>query len=352
MPNRPFWPHFGLESRMMRIPPATHGAHAHQVVGRKAHQRLSSQLGLTLEFGLGQSAHGLLAPAAPLAPQHLERRLVLCRAIGVGDLHVHRQAVAVVHQDVAHVAQLRLVALGFLVQARIGVGAAGMGVVAALLAFEVDFGVAPRGRGWVVVVVAVVDLVVAVFALEALVRRPSLDQGAVDAEVLVADEPRPVGAVLDALEEHARQVFVEQALAVGAEGGVIPDLVFDAQAHEPAIQQVVVDGLDQQPLAADGEQDLQQQGFQEHLGWHRRAAFARIHGLELGAHAGQQGIDQRPQLAQGVLGRHPVFKADGAEHGSLKALHTSHRKSPINARCRDAYDNTTGAGAGSFSTAC
>jgi len=107
----------------------------------------------------------------------------------VGDLHVHHQAVAVVHQDVAHVAQPRLVALGFLVQARIGIGAAGMGVVAALLAFEVDIGVAPSGRGLVVVVVAVAGLV-AVFALEALVRCPSLDQGAVDAEVLVADEPR------------------------------------------------------------------------------------------------------------------------------------------------------------------
>ena len=58
MPMRPFWTHLGPESRMMRIPPATHGAHAHQVVGRKAHQRLPGQLGLTLELGLGQSAHG------------------------------------------------------------------------------------------------------------------------------------------------------------------------------------------------------------------------------------------------------------------------------------------------------
>jgi len=44
---------------MMRIPPATHGAQAHQVVGCKAHQRLPSQLDLTLELGLGQSTHGL-----------------------------------------------------------------------------------------------------------------------------------------------------------------------------------------------------------------------------------------------------------------------------------------------------
>jgi len=30
-----------------------------RVVGRKAHQRLSSQLSLALEFGLGQSTQGL-----------------------------------------------------------------------------------------------------------------------------------------------------------------------------------------------------------------------------------------------------------------------------------------------------
>jgi hypothetical protein len=91
-----------------------------------------------------------------------------------------------------------------------------------------------------------------------------------------------------------------------------------------------------------------QQGFQEHLGRYRRAAFARIHGFELGAHTGEQGIDQRAQLAQGVLGRYPVFKADVAEHDSLKALHTSHCKSLISARCRDAYDSKSGAGVGEF----
>jgi len=29
----------------------------------------------------------------------------------------------------------------------------------------------------------------------------------------------------------------------------------------------------------------------------------------------EQGIDQRAQLAQRMLGRYPVFKADVAEHG-------------------------------------
>ena len=67
--------------------------------------------------------------------------------------------------------------------------------------------------------------------------------------------------MLDPLEEGAGQVFVEEALAVGAEGGVVPDFVLDVQAHEPAVQQVVVDRFDQLALAADGEQDLQQQAL-------------------------------------------------------------------------------------------
>ena len=75
-----------------------------------------------------------------------------------------------------------------------------MGVVAALLSFEVHLGVAPRRRAAVVV-----------FALEALVRGPGVNECAVHAEVLVAGELAPPGAELDALEEGAGQVFVEQA---------------------------------------------------------------------------------------------------------------------------------------------
>ena len=113
-------------------------------MGRNAQLAAALHEGLAVVVFVG--AHGLLAPTAPLAPQHLERRLVLCRAVGMGDLDVHHQAVAVVHQDVAHVAQPRLVALGFLVQARIGIGAAGMGVVGTLLAFEVAAGLSRASR--------------------------------------------------------------------------------------------------------------------------------------------------------------------------------------------------------------
>ena len=49
----------------------------------------------------------------------------------------------------------------------------------------------------------------------------------------------------------------------------VEDFVFELEADKPAIQQAVVDGFNQEPLGADGEQDLQQQGFEQHLGRHR-----------------------------------------------------------------------------------
>jgi len=381
---------------MMRVPPTTDGAHANQVVRGKAHQRLPCQLGLPYQFGLGQTTHGLypakglfdalshtqaglvafvslgtsvngrvlrlgrhvrgntqlatafdkglavialvgthgeLAAFALLTREHFECCLPLCRATGMGDFDVHHQPMAVVHEDVTHVAQAGFVTCRLLEQPCIGVRRAGVGVVAALLAFEVDLGVAPRRRCLVVVL-----------ALETLVRGPGFNQCAVHAEVFVAGQLRPAGGVLDPLEEHAGQVFVEEPLAVGAEGGVVPDLVFQGQAHEPAVQQVVVDGLDQQPLAADREQDLQQQGLEQHFGRYRRAAVAGIHRLELRRHGGQQSVNHRAQFAQWVFGRYPVFEADVAEHRPLKVLCASHIRCLVSCRRRGSHGTGSRAG--------
>lgn len=80
---------------------------------------------------------GTLVLAMP-APEHLKCGLALSGATGMGDFHIHNQAVEVFHQDVPHVAQTGFVALGFLVQAGIAVRAAGVGVVAAGLALEIQ----------------------------------------------------------------------------------------------------------------------------------------------------------------------------------------------------------------------
>lgn len=279
----------------------------------------------------------LVAPA----PKHRERCLALGGAAGMGDLHVHDQTVAVFHEDVRHVAQASLVARALLEQPGIGVRGTGVGVVAALLSFEVHLGIAPLSRGLVVVP-----------ALETFVRGPGLDQRAVHTEVFVAAQACPIGGVLDPLEKGAGQVFIEEPLAVGAEGRVVPDLVIDVQSHEPAVQQVVLDGLDQLALAADGKQDLQQQGLEQHLRRHRRAAPAGVHRVELAVHRRQQRIDHGAQLAQRVCRRYPLFKADVAEHRPLEVLVAPHRPRP---RRSPIVSDHTGRGQrrrGIFSTAC
>ncbi len=196
-------------SSMMRVPPATQAAHAHQVVGGKAQQRLARELGMANGLGLGQTAHclgpakglldahahlltGLVAlvplgatvhrrvlvlgrpdsgPLVPVAPalQHGPCRLTFGGATGVGDLHVHDEPVSVLHEDMSHmshVAQARLVALALIdEQPGVSIRGAGVGVVATLLAFEVHLGVAPGWRAAVIVL-----------AVEAVVRCPGLNQ--------------------------------------------------------------------------------------------------------------------------------------------------------------------------------
>ena len=143
--------------------------------------------------------------------------------------------------------------------------------------------------------------------------------------MVIAGELASLGAELDALEEDAGEVFVEQTFAVGAEGGVVPDLVFDVQTNEPAIQEVVVNRFDQLAFAAKGEQDLQQQGFQQHLWRDRGATTAGIHRFELAAHRRQQRINHGAQFAQRVSRWHSLFKADVAEHRPLEVWVASHR---------------------------
>ncbi len=90
------------------------------------------------------------------------------------------QAVAVLHQRLAHEAKLRLLARPLAVELRVGIGGGVMSVVAALLAAEVLFAIAPsvgRRPG-------------AVLRPEALGAGPGLQERAVDREWL-GREQRP-----------------------------------------------------------------------------------------------------------------------------------------------------------------
>lgn len=50
---------------------------------------------------------------------------------------------------------------------------------------------------------------------------------------------------------------------------MIPNFLIQGHAQEPTEQEVVVDLLNQLPIAADGVEDHQQLGLQQFLWWNR-----------------------------------------------------------------------------------
>ena len=130
-------------------------------------------------------AEGYSMPAGDLFNQRYGR-LRFGAAGGLGHAALDCDAVAVLHQHVAGVAELSLLARALAGQAGLGIGGRLVSVVAASLAMEVHAGVARIVRR---------SLWPSVFSLEALVAGPGLDQCAVDREVLVGEQPLDAGLV-------------------------------------------------------------------------------------------------------------------------------------------------------------
>src|SRR5260370_39783805 len=116
-------------------------------------------------WAYGDAARAVLL----LLMKHQQRGVALGVSIGVRDHRGRDQAVAVLHQCVAQITQLRLLAVALLVQPGVGIGGRFMRLVGALLAAKVR-------------TVAVVG---AVLGAEALLRGPGLDQRAIHGEVLI-----------------------------------------------------------------------------------------------------------------------------------------------------------------------
>src|SRR5579863_1559611 len=104
---------------------------------------------------------------AAMTVNQLERLFPLGGTVGFTHMAQHGQAMAVLHQDMAHVTELRRLTVAFLVKPCLGIGRALMGFVRALLFVETAFGVAAR---------AIAVVVSSILPAEALDRGPSLDQ--------------------------------------------------------------------------------------------------------------------------------------------------------------------------------
>src|SRR5216684_8484179 len=123
---------------------------------------------------------------------HRQRRLWFGPSGSLSYAAVDRQPMAILHQHMPGVAELRLLAFALARQERFGSRL--MGIVAALLAMKV------HGRIARIVVVRWGLPRFAIFALETLLPCPGFDQSGVDRKVLVREQ-----AQLTGLRQHRRQ---------------------------------------------------------------------------------------------------------------------------------------------------
>src|SRR6202142_2447407 len=111
---------------------------------------------------------------------HRQRGDALAMAVGGRETGVDDEAGTVLHQRVTEKGQFRLHARSLAIEPRIRIGGRGVRLVRTLLALEIDLDIAAAaGRRFVAR---------SVLALEALYRRPGLDERAVDREMVTRQQ--------------------------------------------------------------------------------------------------------------------------------------------------------------------
>ena len=210
--------------------------------------------------------------------QHRERRFAFaCSGCGRQG-HVTDEPVPVLHEHVGSEGQSGFLPAALSDQASVRVSSALMRVVRPLLALEVS----PSVR------VARVTL-----GPEALHRGGRLDQAAIDAEVLTAQQPLRICVCDDTHQELPGNVVREEPILVARERAGVERLVGHVHVQDPAEEQVVPKLLAELPVAADGEQRHQKSRLQECLRRNRPTAVPAVHPTELPRHALQDLVGER-----------------------------------------------------------
>ena len=230
-------------------------------------------------------------------------------ARGEGGDGADDQAVAVLHERVAHGAELGLLARAFAVRPGVRVGRGGMRVIAVLLAAEVLLAIAPRIRRWAG----------AILRPEALDACPGVEQRAIDREVLRREQGLHPELHQHGGKEACRHLARQQPVAVLGKSRGVPDRVVHTEADKPAEQQVEVYPLNQLALRAD-----QVEGLQQPLGRDRIPARWRIEQVQLSRHLGQSGIDDRADQPQRVVRADPLFQIHVAEQRTPHLILAAH----------------------------
>ena len=143
----------------------------------------------------------------------------------------------------------------------------------------------------------------------ALLVGVSRNQACVDRKPFATDQPSPNTCLNNTLENLAEDVAVTKAFIAGArERRMIRDLVFDAQAAEPAVCHVDLNLTTQRPLRADGKHiaDNQHSDYQHWIDG--RPAQRRVVAPEL--RVDPREVKYTGDLAHAVIGRNHLIEAE------------------------------------------
>ena len=149
-------------------------------------QRINELLGVIALVGAQGDGCFWVARRLYGSLDHHLGRFALSVTIGGGDHGVGNEAVTVVAQGVAHVAQAAGV-IAFAIQPRISVSAGVVGGVAAFFAMEVS------GVSLATFTPTATTCITAVVGYKTLVASPGLDQRAIDTEVLAREQVLRLG---------------------------------------------------------------------------------------------------------------------------------------------------------------
>ena len=248
--------------------------------------------------------------------EHLERGVTFRVAGRFGELDVDEQRVAMLHQQMPRVAELRGGRVALAVQPRLGIGRR----LRASRSSGARRGNRPRRCGPSVALRPRL-----VFGLEALVRRPRLQQRAVDGEVLARRRsggaspgrpPRRRTGPRSHGPRAGRRFFVNVVASNACR--------VDRKVQEPLEQQVVVQPFAERPLGPDRVQRHQHGRLQQRLGRHARPARRRVHRVELAIELGQDRVHDLADPADRMIRRDQILRTQRTQHRQLPVRGSTH----------------------------
>ena len=94
--------------------------------------------------------------------------------------------------------------------------------------------------------------------------------------MLVRHKILGLGERNDGVEKRASDVTLQQPVAVFGKRRCVPNGIIRIKPDKPTEQNVIVELLDQEPLAANAIKYLQKQRTQQALWWNRRTSVLRV----------------------------------------------------------------------------